>query len=158
MQDRKTALLGELRQNAAQIETFYGGLSDAQLALPVYGEGAQWNVRQVLAHLITIEKSMHWLFRDILGGGPGTPPDFDIERFNRTQPRKLDGLPLAELLARFKTVRAETLAIVQGMDEADLDRQGRHAFHGPGRLERFVSWAYEHAALHVADVRQALNA
>ena len=101
---------------------------------------------------------MHWLFRNILQGGPGAPDDFDIERFNRSQPKKLDGLSLAELIDRFRAVRTETADIVKQMQEDDLDRQGRHAFHGPGRLERFIRWAYEHARLHEDDVRRALAA
>jgi hypothetical protein len=42
------------------------------------------------------------------------------------------------------------------MAEGDLDREGRHVFLGHGRLERFVRWAYEHAHLHLEDVRRAL--
>jgi hypothetical protein len=34
---------------------------------------------------------MDRLFKDILASGPGAPPDFDFERFNLTQTRKLDG-------------------------------------------------------------------
>ncbi len=54
-------------------------------------------------------------------------------------------------------MRAETIAIVEGMSEADLDRVGHHPFHGHGRLERFVRWAYEHQRLHLEDVRRALE-
>jgi hypothetical protein len=47
----------------------------------------------------------------MLTGGPGSPQDFDLERFNRTQPAKLDGLSLDELIERFGAVRRETIAI-----------------------------------------------
>jgi hypothetical protein len=43
------------------------------------------------------------------------------------------------------------------MSDADLDRTGRHAFHGQGTLERFIRWAYEHVRLHEDDVRKAIN-
>ena len=115
-------------------------------------------VRQVLAHLVTIEKTMHWLFRNMLDGGPGSPDDFDVARFNRTQPQKLDHLSLQQLLQRFRTVREETIAIVAGMADADFDREGWHVFLGRDRLERFIRWAYEHARLHEDDVRKALAA
>lgn len=100
---------------------------------------------------------MHNLFRNILADGPGDSGQFDIERFNRSQPAKLDGLPIAQVIARFRDVRAETVAIVAGMSEQDLERTGSHPFHGHGRLERFVRWAYEHAELHEADVRRVLG-
>ena len=100
---------------------------------------------------------MQWLFRDILAGGPGSPPDFDVDRFNLTQTRKYDGLDPDELIERFSTVRRETIAIVRGMKEEDLDREGNHAFHGKGTLERFIRWAYEHVRIHEEDIRKTLG-
>ena len=100
---------------------------------------------------------MHWLFKDILSGGRGSPADFDLERFNRTQPQKLKSLGPDELIEKFQAVRTGTVEIVRAMKEEDLDREGVHAFHGHGRLERFIRWAYEHARLHVDDVRKALG-
>ena len=58
---------------------------------------------------------------------------------------------------RFHAVRAKTIAMVEGMTDADLNREGRHPFHGHGKLDRFVRWAYEHARLHEDDVRQAIE-
>jgi hypothetical protein len=40
------------------------------------------------------------------------------------------------------------------MSDADFDREGRHAFHGHGKLERFIRWTYEHVNLHLDDIRQ----
>jgi hypothetical protein len=94
---------------------------------------------------------------DILAGGPGSPKDFDIDRYNRTQPGKLDGLSLDELFDRFRSVRRDTVALVEGMQDKDLDREGWHAFLGHGKLERFIVWAYEHARLHLADIRKILK-
>ncbi len=157
MTERKQALVSELEKAAEETTALFAALSPAQLARPVYTESIEWNVRQVLAHLVTIEKSMHWLFRNLLDGGPGAPEDFDIERFNRSQPAKLEHLTRTELIQRFREVRAETIAITAAMTDADLDREGRHPFHGQGRLERFVRWAYEHQRLHEDDVRRAIG-
>jgi hypothetical protein len=158
MTDRKQAIIAELETAGKEAAAFYAALSPEALERPVYTESIQWNVRQVLAHLVTIEKSMQWLFRNLLEGGPGAPEDFDIERFNRRQPAKLEHLSTAELLDAFKAVRAETIAIVEAMTETDFDREGRHPYHGHGRLARFIRWAYEHQRLHVDDVRRALEA
>jgi len=153
----KEELIQGLRAGARETNALFTSLTPEQLDTPVYTDGAQWTARQVLAHLTTIETSMHWLFRNILEGGPGSPEDFDVERFNRTQPRKLDGLSMRDLMIRFEEVRGETVRMVQNMSEQDLDRQGRHAFHGQGRLGRFIRWAYEHARIHGQDVRRALS-
>lgn len=157
MDSRRDGIITELKNNEEEIITFFKGLSSEQLGMTVYLEDPGWTVQQILAHFITIEGPMQWLFKNILAGGPGSPEDFDIDRFNRTQPRKLDGLSLDELFHKFRTVRRDTIALVEGMEEKDLDREGRHAFHGHGKLERFIVWAYEHARLHLDDIRKILQ-
>jgi DinB superfamily len=157
MNSRRDPIITELKNNEEEIINFFSGLNSEQLGMMVYAEDPGWTVQQVLAHFITIERAMQWLFKDILAGGSGSPEDFDIDRFNRTQPRKLDGLSLDELFEKFRLVRQDTIAIVEGMEDKDLDREGRHAFHGHGKLERFIVWTYEHARLHLADVRMILK-
>ena len=156
MTDRIAEIRAALAAAAEDTQGFYATLTSEQLQGVVYTEEVHWTARQVLAHLVTIEKSMHALFRNILSGGPGSSADFDVLRFNRSQPQKLDHLAMPELLDRFKAVRQETMAIVAAMSEEDLDREGRHVFLGHDRLERFIRWAYEHARRHEDDVRRAL--
>ncbi|MFZ0132327.1 MAG: DinB family protein [Desulfobacterales bacterium] len=158
MRDRRAEISRVLEEGQERTVTFFETLSPPDLDLPVYVDEVHWTVRRVLAHFITIETSMQWLFRNMLAGGPGAPEDFDLERFNRTQPAKLDGSSLAELIDRFRVVRAETIGIVAGMQESDLERVGRHPFHGTGRLDRFILWADEHARLHERDVHNVLEA
>jgi hypothetical protein len=158
MVDRRTDMMQTLEEGAARTITFFEALPPTDLDRPVYMDDVHWTVRQVLAHFITIEKSMQWLFRNMLAGGPGSPQDFDLERFNRTQPAKLDGLSLKELTESFRTVRKETISIVADMADSDFDRVGRHPFHGTDRLERFIRWADEHARLHELDIRKVLKA
>ena len=157
MTSRREDIIASLEAGGEEIEAFFSNLPAAALAHPVYTEEVQWTVQRVLAHLITIEGSMQKLFKNILDGGPGAPEDFNVGRFNRTQPQKLDHLSLEALLEGFHRVRAATIEMVADMTEADLDREGRHPFHGHGKLERFVRWAYEHARLHENDVRRALD-
>jgi hypothetical protein len=157
MNDRRTVIIAELEKNLDECITFFKSLSPDELSIQVYQDGAQWTAQQVLAHFITIEYSMQWLFKDILTGGPGSPEGFDVERFNRTQPKKLDGKTVDELIAQFKSVRNRTISIVGSMSDADFDREGRHAFHGHGKLERFIKWAYEHVGLHLQDLRKILH-
>lgn len=157
MTDRRTEIIAELEDNLKNSMSFFRSLSDDQLSVQVYTDGAEWTVKQVLAHFITIERSMHWLFKNMLSGGSGSPDDFDVERFNLTQPKKLDRLTVEELIKQFKSVREDTIVIVRGMTEQDLNRDGRHPFHGHGKLERFIIWAYEHVCIHEVDIRKALQ-
>ena len=156
MTDRRTLIIAELSQNLKETIHQFQSLTAEELELKIYQDEVQWTIRRVLAHYITIEQSMHKLFRNMLAGGPGSSPDFDLQRFNRTQPAKLDGVAMNILLARFTAVRNETIAMVREMTDSDLDRKGRHVFHGYGTLERFIMWAYEHVRLHQKDVQSVL--
>ena len=157
MDSRRDDIIAELQNNETEIINFFKDLNSDQLTMTVYPEDPHWTVRQVLAHFITIEGSMQWLFKNILAGGPGSPEDFDVDRVNRTQPKKLDGLSLDDLFDKFRSVRRGTIGVVAGMTDQDLDREGRHAFHGHGKLERFIVWAYEHARLHLNDIRKVID-
>ena len=157
MSNRREDIMADLERGLTGTISFFSELSPQQLEKAVYEDNVRWTAKQILAHFVTIEKSMHWLFRDILAGGPGSPPDFDLDRFNLTQVKKLDHQTMPDLLEQFKTVRQETIAIVDQMEETDLDRQGRHAFHGHGKLERFIRWACEHVDLHVDDIHKAID-
>jgi DinB superfamily len=157
MTDRRSDIISNL-ENSLQVSiTLFQSLKPEELNVKVYEDGESWTVIQVLAHLTTIEQSMQRLFNNILSGGPGAPPDFDIERFNRSQPRKLFKLNLDELIQQFCSVREITITIVRNMDETDLDREGLHAFHGHGTLERFIRWAYEHQRIHEEEIRRVLQ-
>lgn len=157
MTERQIEIIEKLEENLKNTISFFKSLSNDQLKAQVYTDGAKWTVKQVLAHFVTIERSMHWLFKDILSGGSGSPDDFDVDRFNLTQTKKLDGRTVEELIEQFKSVREETILIVKGMTEKDFDREGMHAFHGHGKLERFIIWAYEHIDIHEDDIRKALQ-
>ena len=156
MMDRRKQLARTLASGKDRTLAFFSGLDQSQLETRVYEDGAQWSTKAVLAHLVTIERSMHHLFRNILAGGPGSPEDFDIDRFNRKQPQRYAQHSLVDLLEEFTSVRNETIAIVEGITEADLDRVARHAYHGRGTLERFIRWADEHALEHEDHIRNVL--
>lgn len=156
-QTRKEDIIRNLKGNRQEVVNFFGELGETQLEIQVYDHGAEWNVGQVLAHLITIEYSMQKLFENLLEGGDGAPADFDLERYNRSQPKKLDHLSREELIERFSKIRAKTIAMVNNMTETDLDRTGRHPYHGQGTLERFVRWAYEHAEHHIEVIEETLE-
>jgi len=157
MADRRTDIIAELEKGGEDSIVFFKSLTADELNVQVYQDRAKWTAKQVLAHFITIERSMHWLFKNISSGGSGSPEDFDIELFNRTQTSKLDELTLDELISQFKAVREKTISIVRELSEEDLDLEGLHAFHGHGKLERFIRWAYEHVRIHQDEIRQALG-
>ncbi|HSO61788.1 MAG TPA: DinB family protein, partial [Desulfobacterales bacterium] len=62
-----------------------------------------------------------------------------------------------ELIERFRAVRQEAIRIAREMKEEDLDREGVHALHGKGKLDRFIRWVYEHVRIHEEDIRKLLG-
>jgi len=62
-----------LKNNEEEIIAFFKDLNTEQLGMTIYSDDPGWTVQQVLAHFITIEGTMPWLFKDILAGGPGSP-------------------------------------------------------------------------------------
>ena len=157
MPGRTDDIAQQLRENTAQTAAFFRSLTPDQLDTTVYADEGQWRARDLLVHFATIERSMHWLFNNLLEGGSGTPEDFDVERFNRSQVAKHRDQGLDAALALLEEVRAETIRIVEGMSESDLDRAGRHPVHGIDRLEVFIRWAYQHIDHHLEDIRRALQ-
>ncbi|MGD8509500.1 MAG: DinB family protein [Syntrophobacterales bacterium] len=157
MSDRQVDIIAGLEKGCEDSIAFFKSLTAEELNAQVYQDGAKWTARQVLAHFITVERSMHWLFKNIASGGSGSPEDFDLERFNHTQTSKLDGLTFDELISQFKTAREDTISLVKELSDEDLDREGLHAFHGHGKLEKFIRWAYEHTHIHENEIRQALG-
>ena len=162
MDSRRDDIIAELKNNEAEIINFFKSLNTDQLAMTVYPEDPHWTVQQVLAHFITIEGSMQWLFKDILAGGPGSPEDFDVDRFNRTgDSRYLASLVKAQrksmALTAVGDLSGRRVVVARAMADQDLDREGRHAFHGHGKLGRFIVWVYEHTRLHLDDIRKVID-
>jgi len=155
--NRCQEIVAELQKGRDDTVSFFESLTAGQLNTRVYQDGAHWTAQQVVAHFITIERSMHRLFDNILSGGEGAPENFDVDRFNLRQTQKMEGLDLPTLIAQFQTVRQETIAMVEKMTEGDLDREGRHPFHGKGKLERFIRWAYEHTRIHEDEIRKVFK-
>ena len=70
MADRRTDIIGELEKGCEDSITFFKSMTPEELTVQVYQDGAKWTAKQVLAHLITIEGSMQWLFKNISSGEP----------------------------------------------------------------------------------------
>lgn len=147
-------LIDEGRKTAA----FCQSLTPAQLEQAVYQAGPAWRVRDLIAHLASTEREIHRLIRDVLAGGQGTPAGFNIDAFNAAETAALRGQAPAELAQDFAAARADTVALVETLAEADLDRRGRHPFLGDAPLDDMLKLLYRHTMLHERDARKALEA
>jgi len=106
----------------------------------------------LLAHFLSAEVGLLRIGQDIAAGGPGAPEGFDYDEFNAQEQVRLAGLPPATLLAQLAAARAATIAWLSSLDDADLDRVGRHPALGQVNLETFVNAIYGHQLMHMRDL------
>jgi uncharacterized protein (TIGR03083 family) len=123
---------------------------------PVYTEGTPWTAHDVLAHLVSAERGLTRMIEDVINGGPGVPADFDYNAFNAVEVAGLADRSPADLLADFRAARGDLIALVERLDDDRLDRHGRHPALGDVTLEAYIKAVYQHAKIHVRDVKRSL--
>ncbi len=157
MPDTPASLVERLKAEAEKSVALFSALTDRQWMLPVYAEGAGWTVRSMLAHYVSSERELLRLFADIQNGGPGAHEDFDLDRYNASQQKKMAESSPQELLEQFGLARVEMMAFVSGLSEADLEKQGRHPYLGIMTLGDMIKVVYQHNRLHQRDLREILS-
>jgi hypothetical protein len=157
MPSRQETLLKRLTEEGQKTVAFFGVLSEVQLQRTVYAEGQHWQVHDLLAHLVLVERTFHHYNQELLNGGPGVPTDFDIDGFNAAHTAEGRAIPVPALLEQFESARAQTVALVASFSDADLDRPAYHPFLGQTTLEQILKLLYRHTMLHERDARKALE-
>jgi uncharacterized protein (TIGR03083 family) len=157
MSNRQDLIIKRLTEEGQKTAAYFAGLAPASLDQQVYLTGPTWRVRDILAHFVSAEQTLKFYGLQILGGGPGAPEDFVIDEFNHIEVSGLRGADPADLVRRFAAARAETVDLVRGMADSDLDRIGRHPWFGNVPLEQMLKLVYRHNMLHERDVRKALE-
>jgi hypothetical protein len=147
-------LAGRLKKEGEKVIAYFSSLSEEQWQAEVYTEGETWTVRSVLAHFVTSERGLLVLFERIRQGGPGSPDDFSIDRYNARQQQKTRDLTPPELLAQYAEVRGNSVDWVSGLAEEDLVKEGRHPFLGHVSLVEMIKMLYLHNQIHFRDIRK----
>jgi hypothetical protein len=157
MSNRQDLIVKRLSEEGQKTAAYFASLSPDALEQQVYLTGPHWRVRDILAHFVSAEETLKVYGLQILAGGPGAPEDFIIDEFNAIQVSGLRDADSADLVRRFAAARAETVDMVRGMADSDLDRIGRHPWFGNVPLEQMLKLVYRHNMLHERDVRKALE-
>jgi uncharacterized damage-inducible protein DinB len=152
-----TDLAEKLKSEGERFVAIFSALTDAQWRAEVYTEGTVWTVRSVLSHFVTSERGLVKLFEQICQGGAGVPDDFSIDRYNASQQEKTKDMTTQELLEQYKSVRADSVNWVLGLQEPDLEKTGRHPFLGQTTVREMVKMLYLHNQIHYRDLKKALG-
>jgi hypothetical protein len=152
----KNKLLQRLEQEGQQTLLFLKKLEDQEWRLQIYTGDMGWTAHQFLAHFISVERAFQWLIANIVSGGTGTPPEFDLDRFNQEQVMSLQEHSRHDLLSIYQAERATTLSQVTQYDSMDLLKEGDHPYFGQLSVEALLKLLYRHSKLHIRDIRRAL--
>ncbi len=147
----------KLRSEGEKFVGIFSALTDEQWQAEVYTEGTTWTIRNVLSHFVTSERGLVKLFEQIRLGGSGAADDFSIDRYNESQQAKTKDLPVAELLEKYESTRAETVTWVSGLKESELEIVGRHPFLEQTTLREMVKMLYIHNQVHYRDLKKVLK-
>lgn len=82
----------------------------------------KWSVKEVVGHLADSERVMGYRALRFARGDATRLPGFDENLFAESAP--FDARPLAEVISEFESVRAATLSLFRGFDEAAWGRAG----------------------------------
>lgn len=152
-----TDLAGKLKSEGEKFANFFADLNDDQWKMEVYTEGTTWTIRNVLSHFVTSERGLIRLFDQIRQGGKGVADDFSIDFYNARQQEKTRAETPAELLEQYKTIRANSIAWVSGLQDSELEIQGRHPWLQQTTLREMIKMLYIHNQIHYRDMKKVLR-
>ena len=157
MSDRKSHLRQAVEEKHAASWAILSSLMPEGWSRRVYSEeGADWTVRDLIAHLADSERGQVGQLQRLLQGGQTLPPDFDLQRWNRSAVAKRAGRAPEEHLSEILAAYHSGLTLLEGAAEADLDRIGRHARGDDLTVEAFFLRIASHRLEHAREIQKAL--
>ena len=156
MESESERLSRRLIEEGEKTGEFFRSLPPGFLDMELYTDGGHWKVGQIMAHFLATEIGIFALISSILDGNPGTPEDFDLDRYNEKKVSEFFDLPLSVLLGRFIEQRHKNALAVKIFTDKQLKTQGRHPYLGFTRIEEIIKLLYRHNQIHQRDIRRLL--
>jgi hypothetical protein len=114
-----------LEAQVAELERMLSGHDEAT-ELRRYAPG-KWSVREVMAHLVDVERVMAYRLLRVARGDATPLPGFDENAWIAGAGH--DSRPVAAHLGEFAAARANTLALLRGLPAETLERRGTASGH-----------------------------
>ena len=149
-------LANRLREEGARVIDFFNSLSLDQWSVVVYLQESKWTLYDLFAHFVASETGRQKLMIDVISGGKGAPPNFDIDLFNQQQVEGLSNESYTNLLNNFSQERGRLIEIVGGLRQEDLERIGNDPFLGEVTISEMIKLTYRHLQIHLRDARRCL--
>ncbi len=156
MSERINLLKQRLANSRAFVDAVLNQVGD-RWETQVYADGAAWNVRQVVIHLLNAESGMFAAAQRIAEGGEGVPADFDLDRYNKRSVEKRSDLTPDSARAGLAESRAALLAWMDTLTHEQLEKVGRHASLNMFTVEQFIKIISSHEREHAQDIARVLG-
>ena len=156
MSDKANKLADKLTQEGERSLAFFRALPAEMWHKQIYSEGAAWTTRDIFEHLATSEHGMKRLCEQIIATGVGAAEDFDIDTHNKSRTGRFAHLSLEDLTQMVVDTRARTITYARTLDDAQLEKRGRHPAMGDSSIEGILKIMYLHNTLHISDIKKTM--
>jgi hypothetical protein len=158
------AVMQELDAHRARFIVFCRALSAEELERPV--PGSEWQVRDFIAHLATIDGPVAATFTAIQenqqeGSGDTAKPRWDVDRWNQGKVEQRRGTSVDALFAEAAEGRVNLRKVLAAFDEESLGRTLR--FGGDSRrtaaeveVRAYLRGWCKHDPMHVVDMLRGI--
>ena len=154
MYSRREETLKILRSSPVVLRSLVRGLDVAAWRRrPAEGE---WAAVEVVAHLADSDERAAARVRRMLAEDDPALPGYDQDELARK--RRYIEMDPAEALDRFERVRAEHVALLEGLDDAGWRRTGVHGEQGPVDVELYEMHGAAEDVDHMAQIARLLPA
>jgi uncharacterized protein (TIGR03083 family) len=144
MSQRKDALRAELADSRAYLFAVAQQIAPDQALVST--ENPQWNVHDLLAHLAGAERGLQATVQRFLAGQE-LPTGFSLDYWNQRQVEKAKERPVADFVASLTASRFDTLTLLDGLSDEQLDVTGMH----PAGFRTNVAGIFRILSLHERD-------
>lgn len=147
----------QLTQSRQALLEAIDGLSAEQWATPVYGEGQDWTVQDVVSHLVDSESGMSIHIYKIRKGRETIPADFNLNQWNAGVRERTGPASPEELHQRLDATRTRLLESLATITDDEWQLTGRHPLRGIITIEQYFETIADHERLHTDHIRQAVQ-
>lgn len=149
-------LVKKLTDEHEKLVTLVKGLEEEALDRR-HGDG--WTIREVLTHLVNAEED-HCRVISVVAKGElhRLPSEFNLNEHNARRVAERGHMSRDQLLEALDKQRARTLALLERMDEADMEKEANHPALGEITIGKIFRVIGIHERMHHQDIVAALEA
>ena len=161
--DDISGIKSKLNAERVKLLESFKGLTPDRLAYPFEGG---WSIKDILAHIAMAEgvnvkfaklmtaKEAPVQLAELADDYPDFPLPFELDKFNAWMTERWHKKSLIEVIDALHTTRAKTLAWLETLTPAQLEKNGEHAVWGNQSIRGMLRILVIHDKFHRADVEK----